>query len=465
MDDNDITYHRQTKKKSKNSGNSAYYEWFLKEGKQWFRRQYGREYNPDVDDDRHLISMKWREVKDRWDRDMKIRKGKLKGPFKQLRPDEIEYEGPSRAFIPPEDCRPPNFPLPVEHCDSYQQRTHPRKINGQRDMLILLNFLEQEKIPLSSKVLQFVSVYPYTVALSTVDDLLVYPAEISMVHLTLENGLSSRFSKHIKFLPKQFYGSGIPEWDQQNVATNARELDVPLKDPHGVSPSEAWRLMSERFSRTAITVCDADELVLVDSALYFLASTAGSEALAIHQEIMSSIVSVQDLLKALVNHTVNDKNTNVKLTHERIDQEFKGLRETAHCCRYHAKRPSIAHCRQLCPEARIITLIDILYNLCLSDNLANFRDLYDQDVHAVTTIDVDPLEEQDDDAPGSTTADKEEVVVSPARESTTSRGFKLHYEVVREPKNDMKKSPKTVVNLKDAISEMLRQLPSSNIQS
>ncbi|VDL71737.1 unnamed protein product [Nippostrongylus brasiliensis] len=165
--------------------------------------------------------------------------------------------------------------------------------------------------------------------------------------------------------------------------------------------------MSERFSRTAITVCDADELVLV----------------------------------ALVNHSVNDKNMNVKLTHERIDQEFKGLRETAHCCRYHAKRPSIAHCRQLCPEARIITLIDILYNLCLSDNLANFRDLYDQDVHAVTTIDVDPLEEQDDDGPG------------------------LHYEVVRESNDDMKKSPKIVVNLKGAISQMLRQLPSSNIQS
>ncbi|VDL75933.1 unnamed protein product [Nippostrongylus brasiliensis] len=225
MDDNDITYHRQTKKKSKNSGNSAYYEWFLKEGKQWFRRQYGREYNPDVDDDRHLISMKWREVKDRWDRDMKIRKGKLKGPFKQLRPDEIEYEGPSRAFIPPEDCRPPNFPLPVEH-----SATKPSKKNKRpaRHAYLIEFPRAREKsfehptipVPLSSKVLQFVSVYPYTVALSTVDDLLVYPAEISMVHITLANGLSSRFSKHIKFLPKQFYGSGIPEWDQQNVATN-----------------------------------------------------------------------------------------------------------------------------------------------------------------------------------------------------------------------------------------------------
>ncbi|KAK6026501.1 hypothetical protein OSTOST_07541, partial [Ostertagia ostertagi] len=70
-----------------------------------------------------------------------------------------------------------------------------------------------------------------------------------------------------------------------------------------------------------------DEIEIEDSALYFLASTAGLDQLAVYKELMAGIVTAQDLIAALASHHTRVSNDSVEgvLTRERIKQEFELL--------------------------------------------------------------------------------------------------------------------------------------------
>ncbi|KAK6045708.1 hypothetical protein COOONC_16787, partial [Cooperia oncophora] len=181
----------------------------------------------------------------------------------------------------------------------------------------------------SSVVLQFVAVFPYTVTQSTNNDVLVYPAEIAITHYTLGSGVSSSFSKLINFHPKLFYGTGVPAWDQDNVEKRATSLDVSLKEPQGVSPNEMWRQFMERRRHYSITVCDENDIWLVDSALYFLASTAGEDQLPVHKRCNTSIGAGLELMAGIVtalasHHTrVSKEPVQEALSVEKIKQEFE----------------------------------------------------------------------------------------------------------------------------------------------
>ncbi|KAK5974144.1 hypothetical protein GCK32_001725 [Trichostrongylus colubriformis] len=327
------SYHRQPKKnKNKNSKSSnGYYPWFLNVGRPKFFQLYGRQYNPDVEDDKMLITEMWKAERDPYVREYKMLRGKLKGVFGALNIDEIEIEGSTRSAIrTSNDNRPPNFPLPVRAClpsfASYGSLDrHQRTVTGERDMLDRLRFFDAQKTDFASVSLQVVAVFPYTVALSTSGEVLVYPAEIAVTHYNLENGVTASFSKLINFYPKLFYGTGVPPWDQDNVESQATSLDVSLKEPQGVSPSEVWRLLMERRNYRSITICDENDIWLVDRALHFLACTAGHEELAVHRELMDAIVTAQDLIAALASHhdRVSEDSVQKILTRERINQEFK----------------------------------------------------------------------------------------------------------------------------------------------
>lgn len=64
---------------------------------------------------------------------------------------------------------------------------------------------------------------------------------------------------------------------------SATSLDVPLKQSVGVAPQEVWKMLWERRSPRAVTVCDASQMLMLDRALYFLASTAGESQLCHHK--------------------------------------------------------------------------------------------------------------------------------------------------------------------------------------
>ncbi|KAL6735876.1 hypothetical protein Aduo_006279 [Ancylostoma duodenale] len=84
-------------------------------------------------------------------------------------------------------------------------------------------------------------------------------------------------------------------------------------------------MLWERRSARAITVCDASQMLMLDRALFFLASTVGESQLAFYKEFISTMVTAQDLVAALALHKANVTRTNLPdtLTGECIDQEFK----------------------------------------------------------------------------------------------------------------------------------------------
>lgn len=139
---------------------------------------------------------------------------------------------------------------------------------------------------------------------------------------------------------------------------SAQKLDVSLKQPQGASPAEAWRSLMQHCNSRAITLCDANQIAVVvsdffeiirllnysaplfkDSALYFLASTAGPEQMEVYKgsgkaldaslfviyltsELMGTIITVQDLVKALFHR----RDRGASEVFERVDKEFKVCR-------------------------------------------------------------------------------------------------------------------------------------------
>ncbi|XGW08260.1 hypothetical protein V3C99_010956 [Haemonchus contortus] len=458
------SYQRQPKKnkQSKNSKSSnGFFPWLMKVGRYKFFQLYKRQYNQDVEDDRLLITHLWQAEKDPYVKEFKERKDKHKGVFRALGIDEIEVEGSTmRSSF---DSRPPNAPFPIRRFGSDEcLERHERTITGENDMMDRLRFLDAQKTDFSSVVLQFISVYPYTVALSTNKDVLVYPAEIAITHYTLEQGVGSCFSKLINFHPRLFYGSGVPSWDHDNVEKKAKTLDVSLKEPQGASPELVWKLLMERRSPRAITVCDENEIWLVDRALYFLASTAGPDQLSVHRELVAGIVTVQDLIAALASHhtRVSKDPAQDILTRERITQEFKRMRETTSCCAYHDKRPPNHQSRQLCPVAKTALLIDAICTLCISANLANFRTLYMQhpELHTVGVVQMvggtneeHGLDEEKEDMLEETAAE--------ASSESSSKGFQLWYEVVDDSEKIFPRKQTVNFDLTDVTLRMVNRVP------
>ncbi|KHJ94735.1 hypothetical protein OESDEN_05329, partial [Oesophagostomum dentatum] len=64
------------------------------------------------------------------------------------------------------------------------------------------------------------------------------------------------------------------------------------------------------------------------------------------------------------------------------------LRETSQCCKYHGTRPPDHKSRQNCALAKTVILIDTVCSLCFAGDLANFRALYNRNVHSAGVVGV-----------------------------------------------------------------------------
>ncbi|CAJ0607259.1 unnamed protein product [Cylicocyclus nassatus] len=453
--------HRKVKKTKKNKNSSPYWYWFLEVGRKEFYRRYGRDYNHDCEDDRALITELWDPVKEAWDKNMLKRKEDLKGIIREFY-SFGENERANQSFIKrrPTDHRPPSFPLPNRPCESIEQYdVRARRENGRLDLLDRLKFLDAQKAEFSSVVLQLISVFPYTTAFSSIGDFCVYPAEISVTHFTLANGASASWSKLISFHPDMFYGSPVPPWDQNNVARNAAALDIPTKEVVGVAPHEVWRMLRERHSPRAITICDANQLLLVDRSLFFLACTAGETEVAVYREWISSMVTAQDLVLALAKHKADTERSSVpeKFTYEEVDREFKRLRETTRCCTYHTNRPPDHDSRQKCALAKNDVIIDTIYSLCCTGDLANFRSLYNPEVHSVGIEGGIQEDVADQDITNATNLADFDETSSEEDSDGSPKGFVMEYRVVKTVPDSPPEKEKTAVDLAAAISRLLRE--------
>ncbi|KAK6737512.1 hypothetical protein RB195_019926 [Necator americanus] len=458
------TFQRKERIKAKKSNKnmSPYWCWYLEIGRSQFYRKYGRAYNQDCDDDKALITELWDPVKEAWENKIKNKSGDMRGVIRQFHVDD-RMANQSVVKRRSTSQRPPNFPLPICRCESIEQYDiRARRECGKRDLMDKLRFFDARKVDFSSEVLQFIAVYPYTAALSSVGDILVYPAEVAVAHFTLASGKSACWSKLISFHSNVFYGGGIPVWDQNNIVHNATSLDVPLKESIGTAPQQVWKMLCERRSARAITVCDANQMLMVDRALFFLACTAGEAQLPLHEELVSTMVTAQDLVAVLALHKAKKAHNPVPeiLTDDSIEKEFKRLRETCICCSYHANRAPNHPSRQLCAVAKIDILIDSICTLCLSGDLANFRVFYNADIHSSEIVDIGGFQDECDRTPvkNQTTTTLKFDDASPEHEDKgeSPRGFVLDYRVVKTVPESSPEKARATVDLITVISRLLR---------
>lgn len=176
--------------------------------------------------------------------------------------------------------------------------------------------------------LRFLVVFPYIVAPSMNEGMLVYPAEISVTHYTFKRGTISCWSSLINFDPAFLDATGHL-FHQITVEENAMVLGVPLMSAQGRSPSEVWRTLLTQYHKHGVVVCDADQMEIVDRALHFLASTFGPDQLRIHAEIMGKMITAQDFISALskVYYDIIEKPLPDYLTDELIDLQFANAKE------------------------------------------------------------------------------------------------------------------------------------------
>uniref|UniRef100_A0A0K0D2S4 Ig-like domain-containing protein n=1 Tax=Angiostrongylus cantonensis TaxID=6313 RepID=A0A0K0D2S4_ANGCA len=234
--------------------------------------------------------------------------------------------------------------------------------------------------------LRFLVVFPYIVAPSMNEGMLVYPAEISVTHYTFKRGTISCWSSLINFDPAFLDATGHL-FHQITVEENVN---------HGkggyscLSPNRAGQ-----YASLVRRLLEALHFSNEDRALHFLASTFGPDQLRIHAEIMGKMITAQDFISALskVYYDIIEKPLPDYLTDELIDLQFANAKEkvlkSSKCCDYHERKPPNHGSRQHCTVARATVLITAVCTLCFSGNLFNFRDLYDPEKHLVSSISVE----------------------------------------------------------------------------
>uniref|UniRef100_A0A0K0DIT6 Maelstrom domain-containing protein n=1 Tax=Angiostrongylus cantonensis TaxID=6313 RepID=A0A0K0DIT6_ANGCA len=358
---------------------------------------------------------------------------------------------------------PSNLPLHSQTCAGYspfRNDVYARNIEAKQDLLKRLTFLNAKNKDFSTVPLQFVTVFPYIVTPSSIGDLLVYPAEIAITDFTFADGPSSCWSALINFDPALFYDN-IPLCDHKTVERNAALLDVPSKHSLGRNPRTIWKMLMKKCVPNGIIVCNADQMIIVDRALAFLASTVAPGELRLHEDIMSQMVTAQDLVAALDFHRSVVTNTPVTacLTAESIDEEFKKLREASKCCVYHESKPPSHDSRQHCAVAKAAVLIDAICSLCVRIDLFNFADFYDAEAYSMSNLYV----ESPDTEIGSTKSKHTDVSRDGladsnhhTRENLQGNAFILRYKVVPPEEDPFLRRTEVKVDLKDAISRMAR---------
>ncbi|VDM55321.1 unnamed protein product [Angiostrongylus costaricensis] len=301
---------------------SSYWCWFREIGCKKFRHMHGHDYDENCVEDRKLVTELWDLDKESWS--VVEQHGTPSAPSHKGRSDQ-------------------KFPkallgLILSTASQKYQVTRP---------IYLGHFPCFE--------LQFVLINPFIVAPSVKDGILVYPAEISITHFTFERGTISCWSSLINFDPNildatrhRFHQSTVEEnvshedsgkggvrasRPTELVSTHrgveAMFLGVPVKSAQGRYPCEVWRTFVTKCHNHGTVVCDADQMEILDGALYFLASTVGPHQLQIHAEIMDKMITIQDFISALgcVYYDVIEKRLPRYLTDESIDRQFTNAKQ------------------------------------------------------------------------------------------------------------------------------------------
>ncbi|KAJ1358508.1 hypothetical protein KIN20_016950 [Parelaphostrongylus tenuis] len=319
-------------------------------------------------------------------------------------------------------------------------------------------------------LMQFITVSPYIVMSSMNDEILVYPAEISITDFSLRRGIQSCWSSLVNFDPK-YLGVNRHLCDYNVVEQKAAVLDIPLRTSLGINPCNVWKILTTKCHSNGVLVCDAEQAEIVERALAFLAGTVGCEELTKHAEVVERMFTAQSFMAHLARdyYRVVKAPAPIHLKRDRIDLEFSKAKERSRCfskcCDYHESRLSDHQSRQHCPLSRAAVLIDAVCTLSFSANLDNFRDHYVPEKHLMNIVLVDsPSLQNDHDMSRRTEHAVNGKTAQADRGAAKSTNFgcyskkspKIRYEIVSPEENPFKRHRKVKVDLIHAISRMAK---------
>ncbi|KJH49423.1 hypothetical protein DICVIV_04438 [Dictyocaulus viviparus] len=351
---------------------SDFWCWFIKVGSKEFREKYGRNYDETDENDRHLIGQLWILVKGSYDQNSQQ---KFNGNYTPQSVGNVEITKSLRTLRGP------------SHSSPYRSTSFQ---NCPPISCVVSDF--------SNVVLQFLEVLPYPVISPVNGHVLICPAEIAVTNFTLANGPTFHseiihFDRNLSYDCSSSYyeKNNFYFWDQDTIRQNAVLVNVLIKQARGKTPQDMWRTLIRNRNSCEITVCDARNILVVERALLFLASTAGVDQQPTYNEIMDTMVTAQDLVIALSSHYSDVAGMCVSnyLSREKMDREFEKPRTTSICCHYHENTILCHKSRQFCPVAKTAILIDAFYSLCFSANVDDFRTKYRAQIHRFTDIDSD----------------------------------------------------------------------------
>ncbi|KAJ1366468.1 hypothetical protein KIN20_027142 [Parelaphostrongylus tenuis] len=133
-----------------------------------------------------------------------------------------------------------------------------KSFSAMRDYFDNLRYLYATKGAFPDILMQFITVSPYIVMSSMNDEILVYPAEISITKFSLRRGILSWWSSLVNFDPK-FLGVNRHLCDYNVVKQNAAVLDIPLRNSLGISPCNAWKILMAKHHSNGVLLCDAEQ--------------------------------------------------------------------------------------------------------------------------------------------------------------------------------------------------------------
>ncbi|KAJ1358269.1 hypothetical protein KIN20_016659 [Parelaphostrongylus tenuis] len=322
-------------------------------------------------------------------------------------------------------------------------------------------------------MMQFITVFPYIRMPSVDDEILVYPAEISITHFSLYRGTMSCWSSLVDFDPI-YLGVNRHRCDYNVVEKNAAILGIHHPMTRFCTPFDVFKRLMEKQCSPGVFVCDAEQVEIVERALAFLASTVTLKEQREHADVLERMVTAQDFITDLLQLYFDLKGTPVPhhLRDELIILEFNSAREKlwkfSRLCCYHERKPTGHESRKHCPVSRTAVLIAAVCKLSFSANMDDFRDHYDASKYLMERVSVNRL--QNDSSLSKSTEHVLHNKTAAADGGATDKHImanastnfkylpikfqKLRYEVVKAQENPFQRRTKVKLDLIDAINRM-----------
>ncbi|PAV81163.1 hypothetical protein WR25_21609 isoform A [Diploscapter pachys] len=205
----------------------------------------------------------------------------------------------------------------------------------------------------------------------------VYPAEITLIKFTIEEGILSTRTWHINFEPRKYFiesDGEVPEWAQENLTQNVdnmnRSLDWIEHIDGGCTIGQAWIELKEEICGKPFVLFDANQNNFIRPGLHFLALESYDGAMRYNEEydfdrdLAPNLYTIQDFARMINKFDGTNQGPDVdKYIEERFRRPGQPVEDSSYC-RLHQSTDTAQDMtgRLHCTLAHGIRLLDAFFD-------------------------------------------------------------------------------------------------------